>query len=292
MLPTDQILTALGEAPPFLQRAAARVLEGTATDLEAELWADPCYLFTLMGMTPDPWQRRFLGSQAESIILMATRQGGKTWASASLALRTMILEGPALCICIAPSSRQSGEFVGKVKEFYQSIPVDANPPEVTASSALQLHLANGSRMIGLPDSEGKIRGYSAPRLLFFEEASRVPDDLFKFSYPMLATVKLPKIVALSTPFVFQGWFWEAWSKGPFFPEHPKGWEKYTVTADECPRITKEFLEIQRTKMTDEDFDQEYFCRFKDPEGAYFNSKEVAAMFSLGEQFLATGAGLR
>jgi hypothetical protein len=242
-------------------------------------------------VVPDAWQLDILTTTAEKIFLLGSRQIGKSFVCAALALRTMILEAPALILVIGPTDRQSGEFVTKVKDFYYRLPVD-QVPESTGNSALQLHLSNGSRIIGLPDSEGKIRCYSAPRILFFEEASRIPDALMGACTPMLATTVLPKMIALSTPFVHQGWFWEAWSKGRSWPDHPKGWYKRAITADLCSRITREFLEDERERKTAEDFMQEYYCKFTDPEGAYFTQKEVTQMFDLGRQIAAGHTGLR
>jgi hypothetical protein len=45
---------------------------------------------------------------------------------------------------------------------------------------------NGSRIVGLPGSEGTIRGFSAVSLLLVDEASRVPDELYLAVRPMLA----------------------------------------------------------------------------------------------------------
>jgi hypothetical protein len=50
-------------------------------------------------------------------------------------------------------------------------------PEAVAESALRLELANGSRIVSLPGSGETVRGYSAPRLVIVDEASRVPDEL-------------------------------------------------------------------------------------------------------------------
>lgn len=280
---TDDQLSALLNAPAFMRPIIDRILDGSASDFEAELCADPTRIFRAAGLTPDPWQVDVLTSQAEKTLLLGSRQCGKSLSCAAMALRVMILEAPALVLVIGPGERQAGEFVGKVKDFYYRLPID-QVPEATGNSALQLHLANGSRIIGLPDSEGKIRCYSAPRIIFYEEASRIPDALRMACTPMMATTKLPKEVALSTPFVHQGWFWEAWSKGRCWPEHPKGWYKMAITADKCSRITPEFLEDQRANMTEEEFQQEFQCRFTDPEGAYFSEKEVAQMFDLGKQF--------
>ena len=60
-------------------------------------------------------------------------------------------------------------------------------------------MANGSRLVALPGREETIRSYSGVRLLILDEASRVPDDLYRAVRPMLA-VSHGRLVALSTPF--------------------------------------------------------------------------------------------
>ena len=45
---------------------------------------------------------------------------------------------------------------------------------------------NGSRIVGLPGKEATTRGFSNVSLLLFDEASRVPDDLFRAMRPTLA----------------------------------------------------------------------------------------------------------
>ncbi len=52
-------------------------------------------------------------------------------------------------------------------------------------SQLKIELANGSRILCLPGEEATIRGFS-PNLLVIDEASRVPDDLYRAVRPMLA----------------------------------------------------------------------------------------------------------
>jgi len=51
----------------------------------------------------------------------------------------------------------------------------------------ELELANGSQLIALPgDNDANIRGYSAPRLVCIDEASRVADSVYAALRPMLA----------------------------------------------------------------------------------------------------------
>jgi hypothetical protein len=141
--------------------------------------------------------------------------------------------------------------------------------QAIGNSALQLHLANGSRLIGLPDSEGKIRGYADVKLLFFEEASRVPDALYYACTPMLA-VSHGRQVALSTAFGKHGWYFDAWSQDP-------SWHKENITADQCPRISGAFLEAEKHRMPERWFLQEYQNHFLDPMDSIFRQEDIDAL---------------
>ncbi len=57
---------------------------------------------------------------------------------------------------------------------------------------------------------------------------------------MLA-VSSDRIVCLSTPFGKRGFFFEEWANG-------QRWNRLKVTADECPRISPEFLEEERRAL--------------------------------------------
>jgi hypothetical protein len=69
--------------------------------------------------------------------------------------------------------------------------------------------------------------------------------------PMLA-VSGGRLILLSTPRGKRGIFWRVW-------EHDADWTKVRVTAYECPRITKEYLERERRNIGDWWFAQEYLC---------------------------------
>ena len=250
--------------PSWGKEALALLLQEKAT-LKTQLWIDPAAIFPQAGLVPDPWQERVLRSRAERIMILAARQVGKSLVCAALALRTMLLEAPALVLVVSPSDRQSGEFVRKAKSFYYALR-SPEVPSVVGNSALQLHLSNGSRLVGLPDSEGKIRGFSDVRLLFFEEASRVPAALFHACTPMLA-VSHGRQVALSTAFGKQGWYFDAW-------ENDASWHKEKVTAEQCPRISRAFLEAEKQKMPERWFVQEYDNAFLDPVDSVFRQEDI------------------
>src|SRR6516165_5072360 len=171
------------------------------------LRADPVNLLTAAGMAADPWQAAVLRSAADRIILLAARQAGKSSVSAALAVRTALLEAGAPVLLLSPSQRQSAELFRKVLDLYGAL---GRPVPAIRETALQLELANGSRVLSLPGTEGTVRGFSKVSLLVIDEAARVSDPLYFAVRPMLA-VSRGRLVALSTPFGQRGWFHAEWT---------------------------------------------------------------------------------
>jgi hypothetical protein len=134
-------------------------------------------------------------------------------------------------------------------------------------NSISLLLGNGSRIIGLPGSEGTIRGFSAVSLLLVDEAARVSDDLYWAIRPMLA-VSGGGLWLMSTPFGKRGFFYETWVKGG------GEWERVRVPADACARIPREFLEEERRTMGERWFRQEYGCEFVDSVSGVFDRELV------------------
>jgi hypothetical protein len=183
--------------------------------------------------------------------------------SAVLALHRALYHPDSLILCLAPALRQSQELFAKIAGFYRDLdrPV---PPQ--AERRLSLELENGSRIITLPGSERTIRGFSGVSLLIVDEAARVEDELYYRCRPMLA-VSGGDLLLLSTPFGKRGVFYEEWTEG-------QGWERYTVTAEECPRIPAEFLAEEREALGGRWYAQEYECRFMDTVDQVFATEVI------------------
>jgi hypothetical protein len=222
---------------------------------------DPALLFCRAGLIPDEWQCLLLRDRAAGqTLLLASRQAGKSLTAAALALRTAFLEPGALVLLLSPTQRQSSElFQDKVLRLYAAL---GRPIAAVRETALQLHLANGSRLVSLPGDEGTIRGYSRVALLVIDEAARVPDALYLSVRPMLA-VSRGRLVALSTPWGKRGWFYDEWTG-------VNEWRRVRVTADQCPRITPEFLAEEKAIIGERWFRQEYETEFTEAVGAVFS----------------------
>ena len=295
-MPTPETSTpcSLSPLPGWALQLARRASQGRLTTLD-KLWTQPELILQRAGMTPDRWQTQVLRTRRTQILLLCSRQTGKTVVAAALALRTALLEAPALVLVLTPSERQSSEFIRRIKELHDAIrqplhmsgsllsvyekqvaeagkdDVYFRLPAKARESSLQLHLDNGSRIIGLPASEGKIRVYSSVALLLIDEASRVDDSLYRAMRPMLA-VSRGRLLALSTPFGKRGWFHDAW-------QGSGNWDRVRVTAEQCPRIPSDFLAEERQALGERWFRQEYQCSFEDTIDAVFAHADIHAALS-------------
>lgn len=247
------------------------------------------------GGPPDPWQRDVLRTKSKRVALLNSRQAGKSTTVAAKALHRALFYPGSLILLLSPSQRQSGELFQNVKTGYTAL---GAPVPSTAESALQLHLANGSRIISLPGKEGTVRGYAGVNLLILDEASRIPDSLYFSVRPMLA-VSGGTLMALTTPFGKRGWFYRQWmGEGrPTFQEKevdvndPRwwewrqatqdGWARWKVPATDVPRFDRAFLEEEERDMGEWWFAQEYMCEFRDAMDQIFATDLVLGAFSSG-----------
>src|SRR5262245_43454961 len=109
---------------------------------------DPTLVLESWGYDPAPWQRRLLLSTSAKILLLAHRQCGKSTATAALAVAMALTEPGSLTLIVSASQRQSNELFLKVGACYKSL---GTPAGLTEDNAVTLALANGSRIVSLPD---------------------------------------------------------------------------------------------------------------------------------------------
>jgi len=221
-----------------------------------------------MGSDPDDWQEAVLKSADPRICLNCCRQAGKSSVVAVKALHMGLYQPKSLILLLSRSLRQSSELARKVFDAYESSGRKI-PPE--SESKLALELSNGSRILALPGGdEGAIRGFSGVRALVLDEASRIPDALWVAVRPMIA-VSGGSMMLLSTPFGKRGFFYRVWSQS-------QRWLKIQVTAEQCPRLTPDFLEEEMIELGERGYLQEYGCQFVEAVGQVFSDAAIDAAF--------------
>jgi hypothetical protein len=218
----------------------------------------------MLGFDPDEKQALVLNACGRGI-LNCSRQWGKSTTTAAKAVHRAHCVPESLVIVVSPSARQSGEFLRKAEGFARKLGIRRRGD---GDNEISLLFPNGSRIVGLPGVEATVRGFSAVSLMLIDEASRVPDDMYKAVRPMLA-VGNGDLWLMSTPAGRRGFFYEAWANEP-------EWLKVSAPATECSRIEPAFLENERRSLGDKWYRQEYCCEFLDSSECIFDRDLILA----------------
>lgn len=236
-----------------------------AADLAGAL--DPVVLARRVGIEPDPWQADVLRSTEPRVLLNRSRQSGKSTVAAVVALHQALYTPRALVLLVSPSQRQSVELFRKLIVAYKAL---GRPVSADSENRMSLELDNGSRVVTLPGSESTVRGFSGVGLICIDEAARVEDPLYGALRPMLA-VSGGRLIALSTPLAAAGWFYDAW-------RGTEKWRRVKIPANQCPRITPEFLEEEQRTLGAYYFSSEYECVFNNAASSAFSAEDIEGAF--------------
>jgi hypothetical protein len=239
------------------------LLRSLARALDPVIFANDC------GIMPDTWQAELLRSTARRVLMLCSRQSGKSTATALLSLWVAIFEAPALIVVVSPSQRQSAEMLRTLMLFHAKL---EGAPAMLGESVLKVEFSNGSRILALPGTEKTIRGLAGVAVVIIDEAARVDDELIAAVRPMLAvSAGGGRLIALTTPAGKRGWFFDAWTG-------TGDWSRVRVAATDCPRISEAFLQEEMKELGALRFSEEYQLEFRDSDEQVFPGAIIAAAF--------------
>src|SRR5215203_5384227 len=231
-----------------------------------------------VGIDPDPWQIEVLASDHPRKILCCGRQTGKSTVGAVLAVHKALTQPGSTVLIVAPGERQAKLLFSKARRLYEQA---GHPLPAHSERRTGLELANGSIIEALPAVERTTRGYSVD-LLICDEAAAVPDMDYHGILPALIATQGEQVL-LSTPRGKRGFFWELWHSDD-------DWQRIMIRSDEVERIRPEDLEVFRSSMPEQFFQQEFFCAFLDTEGSLFTYDDIEAALAAGEDVAAIEIG--
>ncbi len=220
-----------------------------------------------LGFHPDSPQASVLSSPHSRGILCCTRQWGKSTTVAAMAVFQAVQHEASLILIAAPSGRQSAELLRKCGQFLSRLDCRLRGDGFNRASIL---LPNRSRIVALPNNGDNIRGFSAPALILIDEAARVPDSLYFDILPMLAASPAGRLWLLSTPNGKNGFFHNEWTN------QNNGSFRLSIPATACPRISREFLQQERSRLPLHVFEQEYLCAFHSAHNALIPATDIDA----------------
>jgi hypothetical protein len=211
----------------------------------------------MLGIKLDKWQKDVLEAEG-NIVVRSGRQCGKSTAISILAAREATSKPKRTVMVVASVERQAYLLFEKIlavleAEYPKLIMKGKDRPTKSL-----VKLRNGSRIYCLPTglSGYGIRGFTID-LLIADEAAFIPDEVYNALIPSLAARASlgARVVLLSTPYGRQGYFYEAFTDPTF--------TKFHVSSEECERIDKEWLKVQKDKMTKLVYTQEFLGEFVD-----------------------------
>jgi phage FluMu gp28-like protein len=172
----------------------------------------------------------------------------------------------------APSLMQSMIMFDRIVTFVYSSARLRN--KVVRITRTLVSFENGSRIIALPCSEHRLRGYTA-NMVICDEASWVSEKvILEVLFPMLTTTQ-GYAIFLSTPWDKNHFFYRAFVN-PAYSVH-------RVKSEECPLVTKEFLEEMRQNMTHEAYLMEYEAEFVEALNSYFPQSLIRSGVELAQK---------
>lgn len=259
-------------------------------DLKRLLIHDDPVIFSkeVLHWIPDPIQEQVLLSTAQQIICNCHRQWGKSQTIAIKTLHNMWQEANELALISSHTEKQAAEMFLKI--YQDSLRAGIQRKD---DSKRKMTLFNDSRIVTMCGSEASVRGYSAPRLIIIDEASRAIETLYEALRPMMISgLEKVQLILISTPNGKQGFFYDIWSgHGKIEANDPEawkdlndGWERYRVTAYENPRIPQEWLQAEAEDHSERYMRQEYGCEFVETEDQAWSYDLIAAAF--GQQVAA------
>ena len=233
------------------------------------LWNAPNavdYAEIKLGIKLDDWQKEYIGHEGNTVV-RAGRQSGKSFAESLRVALFALLNPKTSTLIIASVDRQSIELLEKVKAQIMGLA----PKQIKGRPTFhRIELYNGSKIMAEPAGQTGygLRGFTVDKLVA-DEAHYIPDAVFVAIRPMLATTG-GTLDLLSTPRGNEGFFYDCFESDDFYKIH--------IMSKDCPRISDEFLEQERKRMTKLEYCQEYEAEFLDSLQQFFPRELIESCF--------------
>jgi phage FluMu gp28-like protein len=212
-----------------------------------------------------------------------SRQTGKDFTCAEIAVEDCMANPKTQWMVVAPSERQSLESVEKCKDFatafnlmIEEVIEERDAPQALIKSS-EIRFANGSRIRALPGKPSTVRGLSSnvvfTEFAFFED----PEQVWRAAYPSITNPLrggAKRVIIITTPNGKGNKAYDLWCKTPEGaleqglvqdPDKKIRWLGNKVTVHDAIRmgLPLDLEELREGMDSPEGFAQEYECEFID-----------------------------
>lgn len=213
--------------------------------------------------TLDPWQKELINSKGD-VTVVSGRQCGKT-AGVSILISEEAINKPDSYIMIGAYVIEQAEHVfWKVKDYM----FEKYEKQIKGRPTLHfMELKNGSKIIckAVGDTGAGMRGPTVT-MLVLDEAAFIPDRAWVAIEPVISVSK-GRTILLSTGQCKTGFFYKSTLN--------ENIQQFHVSARDCPRHSKEFLDRKEAELSPVAFAQEYLGEFLDDYNRKFTDEWIA-----------------
>jgi hypothetical protein len=193
------------------------------------------------------------------IIIMESRQAGKTTTSAAYILWYTLFQADKNVAILANKEKTSREILSRYQLMYENLPIWMQQG-IKVWNKGDIELENGSKCFTAATTAAGIRSKSV-NLLYIDEAAIIPNNIadafFTSVYPVVSAGKTTKILITSTPLGYNH-FWKFWNdaengRNGFVPLFIPYWE--------IPGRDQKWADEQRGVLGEVKYNQEVLCKF-------------------------------
>jgi len=224
-------------------------------------------------MELDNWQEKVLQTKG-NMVLRSGRQVGKSFIIARKASEFALENSKKTVMVIAFTEKQANLLFTKIlNNIVQKQKEDRkkyiDKPKPTKHV---INLKNGTEIYcyAAGDTGYGIMGYTID-LLIADEAAWIKEEVWNSIVPALAATN-GTMWLLSTPWLSEGFYFECFNDPNFTNFHQ--------SSEDCPRITKEFLDKQKERFTKSKYNQMYLGEFVDDAYRIFGDKWIDKVCTL------------
>ena len=206
-------------------------------------------------LTLDTWQTKYINTEGNCFLLCG-RQSGKTAAASIKFGKRAATKPKSIILMIAYTEKQAYSLFFKTLMYLEAnYPKKINRKGSNRPTKHIINLTNGSiiKCYAAGISGDGLRGETITSLVI-DEAAPMDRDVFTAITPMIS-ITGGTIDILSTPRGKEGYFYDCSLRDDY--------TKFYVSAEDCPRHTKEYLQSERATMSELQYAQEYLAMFLD-----------------------------
>ena len=194
-------------------------------------------------------------------VSVTARQMGKTQTTAAFITHFMLFSNSKEVAILANKQNQAKEILERIRDSYEKIPYMFKSGTKIYNKNM-IKFDNGCTVGAYASDAASIRGRSIP-LVYIDETAFIQNDyeFYTSTYPVLTSGKDTKLIMTSTPKGTRGIFYDTWVKSDPELSVTNGFVRKMVKWYEHPERDEEWAKDVKSKLSREQFEQEFECSF-------------------------------